>query len=54
MHIWIVIGGWDEGYSLPIGVFSTLDKAEEAKARVGNNYGEVDIIEYVIDQGQVA
>ncbi len=53
--VFVVIGSWDyEGYSEPCGVYSTRDKAHEAKehARAHRNFDDIDILEYDLDRGE--
>lgn len=49
MKVWVAIGGWNyEGFSKPMGIFSTQEKAKEV-ADASKGYGYVEVIEYEID-----
>lgn len=50
MKVYVLIGGWDyEGNDEPEGVYSTKEKAEEAKAHAYDGYSDIEILEYDID-----
>lgn len=50
MKLFALIGGWDyEGYDDPVGIFSTKEKAEEAKSVAYKSYDHLEIFEYDLD-----
>lgn len=50
MKLYALIGGWDyEGHDEPVGIYSTKEKAEAAKAVAYKSYDELDIYEYELD-----
>jgi hypothetical protein len=50
MKVFVAIGGHDyEGYSAPIGVYSTKELAEEAFKKMRGSWDDRDIFEYEID-----
>lgn len=50
MRLWALIGRWDyEGRDAPVGIFSTLEKAEAAKATAYKGYDNIDVTEYELD-----
>lgn len=48
--LYALIGGWDyEGYSEPVGIYSSEKKAEAAKKDAYNGYDSLEIFEYELD-----
>jgi hypothetical protein len=49
--VWVVVGDYGrEGHDMPIGVFSSLELAEEAKAKAPKRFDDITIEQYVIDE----
>jgi hypothetical protein len=50
MKLYALIGGWSyEGHDDPVGIFSSKEKAEEAKAVAYKRYDSLEIFEYELD-----
>ncbi len=51
MKIYVAIGSWEyEGYSEPMGVFSTREAAEKQIANGYQGYDETKVMEYELDE----
>ena len=51
MTVWIVIDIWAyEGYSEPIGIFDSEEKANAAKATAYTGYDEVEVMKYELNK----
>lgn len=51
MKVWVALGGWDhEGYSLPIGVYTSPELAFDALKLGYDAYQEKIVVEYELDE----
>lgn len=50
MSVWVLQADYNYDGSMVVGVFSTEEKAKEGKSRLAKYYGDIDIIEWVVDE----